>query len=222
MHIHIKEALGDSSPGHALAEPSDVNLAAHLGVLVGPSVAKKTLAKVGAYGLARRSVAELVAETGLRPQDARRIVAARELSDALTPSRRRVVGPGEVELALPAGFERFEREVMLAIVLNGQLERLATILLAAGGAQMLCLTPVDVLRPVVRFGGVGFILVHNHPSGDPTPSEVDVTFTNKITKAAQVLGLDLLDHVIVGERGTSSFFELGLLLTEAELEQVAS
>lgn len=222
MHIHIKEALGDSLPGQVLAEPDDVDLAARLGVLVGSSVAKKALAKVGAYGLARRSVAELVAETGLRPQDARRIVAARELSDALTPSRKRLVGPGEVELSLPSGFERFEREVMLAIVLNGQLERLATILLAAGGAQMLCLTAVDVLRPVVRFGGVGFILVHNHPSGDPTPSEADVTFTNKITKAATVLGLDLLDHVIVAERGTSSFFELGLLLTDAELEQVAS
>jgi len=61
-------------------------------------------------------------------------------------------------------------------------------------------------------GATGFVLVHNHPSGDPTPSETDINSTNRIKAASQIMGIDLLDHIIVGENNQYfSFGESGLL-----------
>lgn len=60
-------------------------------------------------------------------------------------------------------------------------------------------------------GATGFVLVHNHPSGDPTPSETDINSTNQIKRASQIMGIDLLDHIIIGENNQYfSFSESGL------------
>ena len=58
--------------------------------------------------------------------------------------------------------------------------------------------PREILRPVITRGAHGFILIHNHPSGDPTPSEVDLAMTKEIQKGCKYLGLTLHDHIIVG------------------------
>ena len=61
-------------------------------------------------------------------------------------------------------------------------------------------------------GATGFVLVHNHPSGDPTPSDTDIMSTNKIKAASQLMGVQLLDHIIIGEdKQYFSFGESGLL-----------
>lgn len=61
-------------------------------------------------------------------------------------------------------------------------------------------------------GATGFVLIHNHPSGDPTPSDTDIMSTNKIKTASQIMGVELLDHIIIGENNQYfSFGESGLL-----------
>jgi DNA repair protein RadC len=67
------------------------------------------------------------------------------------------------------------------------------------------------LGPVVRESASAFILVHNHPSGDPTPSQEDISMTSSLSEVATTLCVPLLDHVIVARGGTKSFFQLGLL-----------
>jgi DNA repair protein RadC len=69
----------------------------------------------------------------------------------------------------------------------------------------------DVLRSALREAASAFILVHNHPSGDPTPSPEDVTFTSAVAAAATVVGTPLVDHVIIARQRSSSLLELGLM-----------
>ena len=71
--------------------------------------------------------------------------------------------------------------------------------------------PRDILRAVLRSASRSFVLWHNHPSGDPTPSEEDAAITSRLHSAAEIIGVELLDHVIVTEAGYYSFKESGRL-----------
>jgi len=73
--------------------------------------------------------------------------------------------------------------------------------IAQGGLTGIGISPRDILQPAVREGAAGIILVHNHPSGDPTPSTADRKLTRRVAEAAALLGIALLDHVIVACEG---------------------
>jgi DNA repair protein RadC len=73
-----------------------------------------------------------------------------------------------------------------------------------GGVHGCGLNPTDILRPAVKHAASSIVLVHNHPSGDPTPSSADFTLTEHIAKACELLGVPLLDHVVVARAGACS------------------
>lgn len=83
------------------------------------------------------------------------------------------------------------------LLLNGRSEVIGTVKVGQGGLHGCALTAVDVLRPVVAGGAAAFIMSHNHPSGDPTPSRDDVSMTEHVKKCADLIGVPLLDHIIV-------------------------
>ena len=75
-------------------------------------------------------------------------------------------------------------------------------------------TPVytrEVIHRALELGATAFVMVHNHPSGDPTPSKADIELTREIKEAADKLGITLHDHIVVARRGATSFKEMGLL-----------
>ena len=82
---------------------------------------------------------------------------------------------------------------------------------AQGGGQSCGTTVKEILRVGLRAGASAFLLVHNHPSGDPTPSAEDARMTVEVSRAAEIVGMPLLDHVVVGGERHASLFELGLL-----------
>jgi DNA repair protein RadC len=94
--------------------------------------------------------------------------------------------------------------------------------IGSGGIHGCALTPKDVLRPAIRDGASAIVLVHNHPSGDPTPSASDVQMTQVVAAAARIVGLQLLDHVVVASGGYASLYELGLYDTSAPAEDPAA
>ncbi len=71
--------------------------------------------------------------------------------------------------------------------------------------------PREVIRRALEVSASALILIHNHPSGDPTPSQADITMTRQIVSAARVFGLTVHDHLVVGREGTASFRALGLM-----------
>lgn len=83
------------------------------------------------------------------------------------------------------------------LLLNGRSEVIGTVKVAQGGLHGCALTAVDVLRPVVAGGAAAFIMGHNHPSGDPTPSADDITMTMHVKKCAELIGVPLVDHIVV-------------------------
>jgi DNA repair protein RadC len=82
---------------------------------------------------------------------------------------------------------------------------------AQGGVSGCAVTPADALRPAVRNAAAAVVVVHNHPSGDPTPSHQDLVMTRQLAAACEILGVALLDHVVVAHAGCTSIATLGLL-----------
>lgn len=108
-------------------------------------------------------------------------------------------------------------EEIWILVLNARLTVHGAIRVSMGGLHGAAVRPVDVLRPVVASGAHQFVMAHNHPSGDATPSAEDLTMTRRILRAASVVGLTLLDHLIVTEAGDwTSLAETTDLWTEKE------
>jgi DNA repair protein RadC len=102
-------------------------------------------------------------------------------------------------------------EEMWIVGVNGALEPVASCMIARGGAHGAALTPSDILRPVLLMGVSAFFMAHNHPSGDQTPSPEDLSTTMAVRRAADVVGLNLLDHLVVSRNGWTSILRcLGL------------
>lgn len=88
-------------------------------------------------------------------------------------------------------------EVMIAICLDGRNRAIGIIPVARGGAHGIGLKPSDIFKPVLTAGADAFILAHNHPSGDPTPSIEDIEMTKNIIEGSVFVGCPILDHIVI-------------------------
>ena len=107
-----------------------------------------------------------------------------------------------------------ERECLIVIILNTRMKTIGHSIVSIGSLNESLCHPRDVFRAVVAMGAYGFVLMHNHPSGDPSPSQADRTVTSRIADGARILQVQFLDHVIVGTDDNSetqrfSFKEAG-------------
>jgi DNA repair protein RadC len=99
------------------------------------------------------------------------------------------------------------QEVFLVLAIDIRNAVLEEIEVARGSLTQVEVHPREVFRPLVRIGAAGAIVVHNHPSGDPTPSGEDLALTRRLHDVGLLLGVPLVDHVIVAERGCRSLAE---------------
>lgn len=169
----------------------------------------------GLEGLARTGIGALAEYPGMGPAKATRIGAALELGRrallrSLAWPRTSLASSKDVaRWAMPlAGLEH---EQVWALALDGRNGLRAARRIAEGGLHGCSLTARDLLRVVVREAASAFVLVHNHPSGDPTPSAEDIELTRAVARAADVVGVPLVDHVIVAASGHVSLFDRGML-----------
>lgn len=189
--------------------------------LIGPRAGARILERAGEPGLRAWSAPELAATCDVPLRAAETLVAARTLYGSVPrrPSSR-LTCPADVMGHLPPGFSAFEVEVVVAVGLDGQNRVTSLVLAAQGGGSLAALEPRDVFAPLMRLRARAFVLVHNHPSGDPTPSDADVILTNRLAAAGRVLALPLIDHVIVGGARTFSLLESDLIPTEEDLSSM--
>ena len=101
-----------------------------------------------------------------------------------------------------------KREIVKAIILNSKNIVVKIVDVCFGGANSAILKPKDVLQEAIKIGAPKIILVHNHPSGDPTPSKSDFIFTENLVQASKIMGIELLDHIVIGDHGFESIFYL--------------
>jgi DNA repair protein RadC len=212
MHLlNIRDQIARVGPGECLRATEDRRLIKALGTLVGQKNVELAMRLVAISGLQRLSASELCSVCGFGTKIAERIVAARDLSRTLLASGPVAPHAPAVLGLVPPDMTALDTEILLGFALAGNLRVIASLLLAKGGAAGLGVRPRDVFTPLVRLSAAAVVLLHNHPSGDPTPSGEDIRFTRDIACAGQVLGIDLVDHIILADRGFTSLAAEGLL-----------
>lgn len=95
--------------------------------------------------------------------------------------------------------QKLPKEYLRGLYLNVKNEIIHDEIISIGTIDQSICHPRDILRPAILHNAAAFILVHNHPSGDTTPSQADINITNKIKKISYILSITLLDHVIIGD-----------------------
>lgn len=174
----------------------------------GHGAAARAIAELGGLGgVARTDLAELAPLVG-GVQRARRVLAALALGERIVAARDasplRLASAEDVGRWASPRLGALEHEELWVLGLDGRSRLRGARCVARGGLHGLGARASDVLRAALRLGASGFVLVHNHPSGDPTPSAEDVVFTARTVDAGVALGIPLLDHVVVAGRRYAS------------------
>jgi DNA repair protein RadC len=168
----------------------------------------------GLPGLARASVAELTAVNGIGTAKAVEIKAALELGRRLlatTPEERpRVTSPADAANLLMTEMAFLDQEHLRLILLNTRNEVLSTPTVYVGSLNTSVIRVAELFRVAIRENAAAFIVAHNHPSGDPSPSPEDVRVTQQVVEAGRLLDIDVLDHIVLGHQRYVSLKERGL------------
>lgn len=104
-----------------------------------------------------------------------------------------------------------EVEKVLLVMTDNKNQFLKDVVISSGTVNMSVLSPREIFLVAIRMQAVHILLVHNHPSGDPTPSKEDISITKRIHEAAQLLNIPLVDHIIIGDNTYVSLKEMGYL-----------
>ncbi len=179
-------------------------------------VAHAMLASYGSLAdVASREAIELAGLPGVGLAKAARLVAAFELSRRLrarTPAMRVVLStPAEVYAAFAPLMEDLKHEVFRIALLDAQNGLLRDRVVSEGTLSASLVHPREVFKPAILESAASVILIHNHPSGDPTPSREDIRLTRQLVECARMLELRIHDHLIVGHGRFVSLAERGVI-----------
>ena len=178
-------------------------------------VAERLLARHdGLPGLAQATIGELCQEKGVGPAKAVQIKAALELGRRLlvaAPHERPVVrSPADAANLVMAEMALLAQEHLRTVLLDTRNRVLGIPTIYIGSLNSAAVRVGEVFREAIRANSAAMIVLHNHPSGDPTPSPDDVQVTRMIVEAGALLHIDVLDHLIIGRQRFVSMKERGL------------
>jgi DNA repair protein RadC len=183
-------------------------------------VARQLLERYGSLsGLSRCTVKEIASIRGIGAAKAIQLVAAFGLGQRLANerlSRQRLDSPELVHDLVAAEMRTLHKESLRVILLDTRYHLLRMEEVSLGSVNESIAHPRDVFRPAVISSAYAVIVVHNHPSGDPSPSQSDHSLTRRLAEAAELLQIKLLDHIIIGAPAEGrlpyfSFKEAGVL-----------
>jgi DNA repair protein RadC len=221
----IKQLPPELRPRERLLEagPSALSDGELLGLLFGIGSREKTAVELagevlseagGLHGLYDVSVHELMRVNGIGEAKACITLAAVELGRRIgqvrNPGRPMISSPADVERLLRGRIAHLDRENFVVVLLNTKNEVIETSTVSVGTLGASLVHPREVFKPAVRASAASVILAHNHPSGKVEPSQEDREVTKRLGEAAGILGIEVLDHVIVGD-GYFSMKEHGML-----------
>jgi DNA repair protein RadC len=183
-------------------------------------MARELIKKFGSLqAMARQDLSAYQEVSGIGPVKAIELAAVFEMAARVAREEfrtRPIVTPQEVYDLLGAEMRGFTKEVLRVILLDARSHLIKVEDVSMGTLDETIAHPRDILKPVIIHNAHSFVLVHNHPSGDPTPSSADRQITRRIVEAAQLMRLKFMDHIIVGHPRENrepyfSFREMGLV-----------
>jgi DNA repair protein RadC len=178
-------------------------------------MAEKMLARHdGLPGMAQATIQELCQDKGVGETKAIQIKAALELGRRLLVAapheRPQIRQPADAANLLMAEMQLLPQEHLRTVLLDSRNRVIAIPTIYVGSLNAASVRVGEVFREAIRANSAAMIVVHNHPSGDPTPSPEDVQVTRQIVEAGSLLNIDVLDHLIVGRQRFVSMKERGL------------
>jgi DNA repair protein RadC len=171
----------------------------------------------GLRALDAASIAELCQIKGIGPAKATTIKAALELGKRLLgePTQRylKVTSPQDLVNYFQPRLQHLRKEVFKAVLLNTKHQMLKDVTVSEGSLSASLVHPREAFLPAIKESAAAVIFLHNHPSGDPTPSTEDKELTLRLAEVGQLVGISVLDHIIIGSGspGYISFRDAGLL-----------
>ena len=183
-------------------------------------VARQLLQRFGSLGDLSRCTADEISQTpGIGPVKALELVATFKLGQRLaaeTISRQKIDTPELVNALLSEEMRALHKESLRVLLLDTRYQLLRMEEVSRGSVNESIAHPRDVFRPAIISSAYAVIVVHNHPSGDPSPSQADHSLTRRLAEAAELLQIKLLDHIIIGAPAEGrapyfSFREAGVL-----------
>lgn len=150
------------------------------------NISVETLQKINGIGKVKAIQIKAVCELATR------------MDNSLNNLNIKVLKPKDVANIFMKEFKYEKQEKLKMLLLNSKNEVVKNIELKTGSINQISVAPTEILREVIKEGLEKFILIHNHPSGDPTPSEADLNFTKKVEECSKLFKLNFLDHIVIG------------------------
>ena len=169
----------------------------------------------GLKGLCAMTMEQLMQIPGIGRVKAMQLKCICELSRRMSKETAGLVPQFTTPEAIAAYYMEDMRhkhqEELVLLMLNGRNRRIAELVISRGTVNGSMISPRDIFVEALRHQAVSIVLLHNHPSGDPTPSEEDQLFTKRVVEAGVLVGVPLLDHIIIGDCCFISLHERGIV-----------
>jgi DNA repair protein RadC len=161
------------------------------------------------HRLVDAAVEELSAVKGVGPAKASQVKAALELARRLAQfsesSRPVIKSPDDAAALVMEEMRHLDREHFRAVLLNTKNQVISTDKVSVGTLNSSTVHPRELFRNAIRKSAASMVLVHNHPSGDPAPSREDLDITRRLVEVGKIVGIEILDHIIIGDNRFTSF-----------------
>lgn len=165
--------------------------------------------------LSTAGIAELCQQPGIGPAKAAEVQALFQIARRFADSR---LQPGQAYRSSRDAFAHFHerlcdyrKEVFLALLLDSKNRLIREVQISEGSLNSSIVHPREVFAPVLRESASAVLFIHNHPSGDPTPSREDVEITERLKHVGEIMGVRVLDHIIIGNGEYTSLADRGML-----------
>lgn len=201
----------------ALYEPASIDLQHLLAVLIGPSATGEICGKLASYGI--RRLAEMTVDEfqkeGLTKIQAKRLLACFGLAKKLSASKREehfaIHSPQDAATYLMEILLSEQQEKFYCLYLNTKNRIIYEKTVFIGSLNSSIVHPREVFKEALKHSAASIIVAHNHPSGDPTPSRQDIDVTKRLVEVGEVMGIECLDHLIIGDGQFVSLKEKGYM-----------
>ncbi len=178
-------------------------------------LANKLLSRYDLKSISRKSLAELENINGIGNVKASQIIAcfelARRLSSFTKEKRKLINAPEDILKLFSPEMSTLQQEHIKAVYLDSRKRIISEQTIFVGSLNSSVIHPRELLASAITERAAGIIIIHNHPSGDPSPSDEDLEITKQLIGASNLLEIDFLDHIIIGDKKYFSFRESGLI-----------